>query len=534
MHYIQKLMRSKKKLWIITIAGVLVLGVIFILPSGRGVGVEDVPSISIMPLVQRPLVDSISASGSVRSMEITNIFSTQTGVISQLAANVGDSVSVGDTLAFLDDTSLRNQIRQAENSLLSAADTLDSGHLNARAAFESARSALERQTIAYNTQRSDMERGTSSLILTAQSVADSASIAFENAAREAERREADHASNIMLFEAGAISRAALDASAEALRVAQNTLNTAETAYDRAGIDLDAARSSQSNTLETMRLDLEVARINYNNAARALEQFRAGNASAAGTLENQIISLEILQQQLEDSVIKSPVNGVITERSAVVGGSATGILFVIEDTQDLYITVRVREHNLQRIFIGQRATARVDAAGSRVFDGEVIYISPRAVTAPGDTSVEFEVRVRIFDVDDSLVRIGMNASVNIIVDSRDSAFAVFYDSIVNVFGEGSFIYVLDENNRVDRVAVTTGMRTDMFLEVTGDDLRDGLIVVSNPALVEVGQIVDEDRLISPRTFVPPSSGDMRGGTVQFGEGMIMQQGDGTVTTTIIVQ
>ena len=531
----QKLMKSKKKLWLIIIAGVIILGVIFFLPTGRGGGVEDVPSISVMPLVKRPLVDSISASGSVRSMETTNIFSTQAGIISQLSANVGDSVSVGDTLAVLDDTTLRNQIRQAENSLLSAEDTLDSGHLNARAAFESARSALERQTIAYNTQRSDMERGTGSQILAAQTAADNAAVAWENAVSEAARRETDHASNVMLFEAGAIPRAALDVSAEALRVAQNALNTAEAAYDRAHVELNTARTSQSNSLETMRLDLEVARINYNNAARTLEQFRAGNASAAGALENQIISLEILQQQLEDSVIKSPVSGVITERHAVVGGAASGlILFVIEDTQDLYITVRIREHALQRVFVGQRATATVDAAGPRVFEGEVVYISPKAVTPPGDTSVEFEVRVRIFDVDDSLVRIGMNASVNIIVDSRDEAFAVFYDSIVHVFGKGSFIYVLDENNMVSRVAVTTGMRTDMFLEVTGDELREGLVVVSNPALVEEGQIVDQDRLISPRTFVPPSSGDMQGGIMHFGGGEMRIQQHGSGGTVTIIQ
>ncbi|MCL2874213.1 MAG: efflux RND transporter periplasmic adaptor subunit [Defluviitaleaceae bacterium] len=523
----QKVKTKKKMLFII--ATVVIIGVVFILATrGRSEGEGELPSISVMPLTQRPLVDSISASGGVRSMETTNVFSSQTGIIQQLAANVGDSVSVGDALAVLDDTTLRNQIRQAENNLLSSYGSLDSSHLNARAAFENARSALERQTLAYNTQRSDLENGTSSQILTMENAASNAFVAWENAVNELSRRESDHESNLRLFEAGAISRSDLDTSAEALRVVQNTVNTTSAAYDTATIDLNAARASQTSQVEATRLDLEAARINYNNAARTLDQFRSGTTSALTTHENQIISLEMLHQQLEDSVITSPVNGVITDRTAVVGGSATGILFVIEDTKDLYVTMRVREHNLSRIFIGQRAIVTVDAAGSRIFNGEVIYISPRAVTQPGDTSVEFEVRVRIFDVDDSLVRIGMNASANIIVDSRDDAFAVFYDAIVNVPDEGSFIYVLS-NGIVGRVPVTTGMRTDMFMEVMGESLTEGMVVISNPSLVEVGQVIDEDRLISPRTFIPPSSGDMHQGAQGAGGQMMIQgggQGGGT--------
>jgi len=521
----KKVKSKKKKIFlIVVIAAVLIIGAIFILPGGGSV-MEEAPSIAVMLLERRPLVDSISASGGVRSMETTNVFSSQTGIIAQLLGSVGDSVSAGDTLAVLDDTALRNQILQAENSLISSADSADLNVLNARAAFETARSALERQTLAYNTQRNDLESGTSGQILTMENAANTARIARENAVSELSRMESDHESNMMLFDAGAISRLALDTSADALRIAQNAVNTTSAAYNAARVELDAARGAQSSQVEAARLDLEAARLNYNNAAMTLSQLTGGTATAITTLDNQILALEMLNQQLDDSVITSPTSGVITDRLAVVGGAATGILFIIEDTTDLYVTMRVREHNLSRVYIGQPATVQVDAASNRVFDGEVIYISPRAVTAPGDTSVEFEVRVRMFDVDDSVVRIGMNASANLIVEQRDDAFAVFYDAIIMIPGEGSFIYILN-NNVVERVAVTTGMRTDMFIEITGAALEEGMVVISNPFLVELGQVIEADRLISPRTFIPPNSGDQSGAMMIQGGGPV-QGGGGNV-------
>ena len=73
---------------------------------------------------------------------------------------------------------------------------------------------------------------------------------------------------------------------------------------KADQDLDAAKSSY-----------ETAQTNYNN-------------------NSQRIVLEKQQSDLEKCEIKAPIDGTITSVNAVVGNSGTGILFEIENLEEL--------------------------------------------------------------------------------------------------------------------------------------------------------------------------------------------------------
>ena len=222
--------------------------------------------------------------------------------------------------------------------------------------------------------------------------------------------------------------------------------------------------------------LQTAQNNVRSAENSLVQARERPVTADTSVEIQRINIERLQSTLEEGIIRATTDGVITQVNTNVGAAPSGVLFVIEDLDNLYISSNVREHSLVDLYIGQRGHVTTLATGNREFDAEITFISPRAVSPAGSTSVEFEIRAAINGTDDD-VRIGMNAFLTIVVDARHDVFSVPLSALVTN-ENGSFIYVY-ENDAWYELAITTGLRTSTHIEVFSDRLREGMNVLARP-------------------------------------------------------
>ncbi len=86
-----------------------------------------------------------------------------------------------------------------------------------------------------------------------------------------------------------------------------------------------------------------------------------------------------------------------------------------------------------------------------------------------------------------MKIGMNAFVDIILESKENVFSVPFDSVVAKKGQSS-IYIVDDSNKVVEIPVTTGIETATSMEIAGDGLQEGMKVVIKPSLVTVGQTI----------------------------------------------
>ena len=126
----------------------------------------------------------------------------------------------------------------------------------------------------------------------------------------------------------------------------------------------------------------------------------------------------LDQQMKDSVITSPVSGVITEKLVEAGELlATGAaLAVVTDLADAWLTVYVGEPDLARIRIGQEAEAITDDGQKR--KGRISFISPEAEFTPKnvqtrDERVKLVFKVKIhLENSDGLFKPGMPAEARI--------------------------------------------------------------------------------------------------------------------------
>jgi HlyD family secretion protein len=205
------------------------------------------------------------------------------------------------------------------------------------------------------------------------------------------------------------------------RTARNNVAQAQAAFDvaKARVQNSAAAKKRSDELfqsqSISETERDAATLDFANANAELVRTRVA-------LENARISLE-------QTEVRSPINGtVITktiERGSVITSSTSGvgggtILMTMADLNLVQVRSLVDETDIGKIQPGQRVTVTVDAYTNRPFEGTVAKIEPQAETAQNVTM--FPVIIRI-DNREGLLRPGMNAEVEIHVGERRGVIAV---------------------------------------------------------------------------------------------------------------
>jgi membrane fusion protein, multidrug efflux system len=112
----------------------------------------------------------------------------------------------------------------------------------------------------------------------------------------------------------------------------------------------------------------IPRATYDRSASAYDQAKAGHASA-------VAQANMYRQQMSDSVLRSPIDGVVAEKRTDVGqrlGDNTVALVVVQ-TSPLKLRFRVPEKYLAEVHRGQEVKASVDPYPGLVFAGRVTVV-----------------------------------------------------------------------------------------------------------------------------------------------------------------
>ncbi|MCD8498506.1 MAG: efflux RND transporter periplasmic adaptor subunit [Clostridiales bacterium] len=227
-------------------------------------------------------------------------------------------------------------------------------------------------------------------------------------------------------------------------------------YDQAVKNLENIQRSNNLTIQSRNDALTNTKLSDNTTS----------------IESQLITA---RNNLEDATVTAPVSGTITEVLATLGVRANGAMFVIQNTESLELSTTVAEYDIPLIKEGQAVQFTTDATGSDILDGTVDRISPTAINTDGD----FTVTVRI-DQPDERLRIGMNAKLTIVLESRPATFAVPYDAITtNAAGQTIVMALREDGVTRYEVPVTVGMETDYFVEISGPEVQPGLVVLNDP-------------------------------------------------------
>ena len=176
--------------------------------------------------------------------------------------------------------------------------------------------------------------------------------------------------------------------------------------------------------------------------------------------------------LENSILRSPVTGVITARNYDVGDmyAMSAPLFTVEQIVPVKLLVAISESEYSKVKKGDKVEVVADALAGKVFDGKIrkIYptIDPATRTFTSEVVVnnsKRELRPGMF------ARVTVNFGVNNNVVIPDIA-------VVKQQGSGErFVYVLNEDGTVSYQKVVLGRRMGAEYEVL-EGISDGATVV----------------------------------------------------------
>lgn len=306
---------------------------------------------------------------------------------------------------------------------------------------------------------------------------------------QAEANLANAQSNLDRLKNG--SRVEEIASAKArLESAKARANLSRTRLER-NQDLANQGVITRDRLDELFADQKANTANLLEQQRQLDQLQNGSrpediAQAQAQVKESQARLDSAKVQLDDTIIRSPFNGIITQKfsnvgafvtpttsaSAVGSGSSTSI---VSAASGLEILAKVPEVDIAQIKIGQKVEIVADAYPDQTFTGEVRLIAPEAVIEQNVTS--FQVRVRLVTGLDEL-KSGMNTDLRFIGAKINKALLVPTVAIATEKGQTG-LYIPDQNQKPKFQPITIGITIDNQTQILNGVSSGDLVFVKLP-------------------------------------------------------
>ncbi len=223
-------------------------------------------------------------------------------------------------------------------------------------------------------------------------------------------------------------------------------------------------------LEAAEAALEVAEGQYQDG---LEEIR----NREGLLAQRRSELDLARQQLEDTVLRSPIDGAIRQRQVTAGeylAPGTPVLTIVR-THPLRLQLSVPERETPNLSVGLPVRVQVEG-DDQTYSGRLARIG----AAIDETNRTLPVEAVVPNTGGAL-RPGQFASAEIIVSEDDPAVVIPRDTIVTFAGVQKVLTV--SNGRASERRIRTGRREGDWVEVI-EGLYAGDLVIRDP-----GDLVD---------------------------------------------
>lgn len=207
-------------------------------------------------------------------------------------------------------------------------------------------------------------------------------------------------------------------------------------YDQAAADLEVAQASYSNAQAQFDRNQQL----LDAGVITQQEFESSNlqfANATASLTRAQTNYDLADLQLSDVTIRAPLAGTVLTRNVEEGSviqSASGnvsggtALFTMAELSSMRVRTLVDETDLGDLQAGMDATVTVEAYPDRTFRGQVEKIEPQAVVQSNVTM--FPVIITL-DNTSGLLKSGMNAEVEILIDQADGVILIPNNTVVTL-------------------------------------------------------------------------------------------------------
>lgn len=231
----------------------------------------------------------------------------------------------------------------------------------------------------------------------------------------------------------------------------------------------------------LRAELDKAKANTRQARLDLKRMQnlvERKAASKDELERARTALDVaaaeqrmLQTRLGYMRIRAPFDGLISERLVEPGdviSEHTHVLTLV-DPSSLVIEVQVSELLLPQLAVDDPVTLRIDALGGKPLSGRILRIHPQL-----DRNTRQGVVEVLLEPVPGGARAGQFARVTLNSAARERLLIAF--SALQRDREGEFVYRLDEQSKVQRIPVRSGLRAADRVEIVeGLEAGDEIVI-----------------------------------------------------------
>ena len=231
--------------------------------------------------------------------------------------------------------------------------------------------------------------------------------------------------------------------------------------------------ADEGTIKKADEDLALAEAKLSDAQREFDRLNNGNMADITAAQARV---DGAQATINLARVIAPFAGTVTEAYPLPGDqiSAGATAFRLDNLSSLMVDVKVSEVDINNVSMGQPVTLTFDAILGREYHGEVIEVTQAGTSEQG--VVNFTVTVELTDAD-SLVKPGMTAAVNIVVQEMQDVLLV-QNRAVRLVDNQRVVYVL-ENGQPVKKGITLGSSSDTLSVIAGGEVNEGDLIILNP-------------------------------------------------------
>ena len=335
----------------------------------------NLPSFRLTQVESGPIISTVSSTGTVTPVTTVQVGSQISGQIRELYVDFNSKVEQGQVIARIDPENFEVRVRQADAELAVA-----------RANVAIQRAAVERT-------QAELENAYAALAAT-KAQTEKARVVLVHAKRDLDRKRALHQQAI---------------------ISKSQIDDAVAAHDQAHAQLiatEAQEQAQASIVLSRKAQVKMSQAQVEHALAQVKQREAA-------LHNSKIDLE-------HTVIRSPLDGLVIQRNVDIGQTvaaslqAPTLFTIAQDLRNMQVDTNVDEADIGRIQVGQRVTFTVDAFPGREFIGQVEQIRKAPQTI--QNVVTYTVVVTAENQDQHLLP-GMTANVQLVIDERQAVLKV---------------------------------------------------------------------------------------------------------------
>lgn len=471
----------------------------------------------------RDIVKNFNATGTVESPQNVKIASKVSGRIDYLELREGDKVKRGQVLVRIDPRQIEAEVHRQKAALAEAQYRLAQAKINQNSTNVGVNAQIRQQEASLSSSQADLKQvrqnyeaqqaAANAGVTDAAARVKNAEAGIKSAQANLDNAQARLNRIMDLYQQGFVAaqdvddaKAGVSVQESAVDIAKGQLNSATAQREAAQQQADIVKTKGKADIAASEAKVEQARASLEYAQANISQKSAYEQSLSALqagVDAAKASLRSAEAQRADTVLVSPLDGVVTGRHVDPGAMTTQgqPILTVQFVQQVWVTISVPEEISAMVHLGQNAVVSFDALANRKFNGSVVQYNPSADVQ----SRQFMVRVSL-DNKQGLFKTGMFARVALEIERGKDLVCVPREAIKQTNGD-TYVMVV-ESSKDGEVArrrnIVTGMSDSGFTSVA-----QGLEAGEKVVMLSAFPVRDGAKIITGDDNKRPGAGGKRG-------------------------